>query len=328
MRTRTAPTFAALAALAALLAACAGAPVAPPAPPAPPPAATPVAAAPAAPPAPEPTTPEGLLPGIPLDGLDEGQKAVAARIARDTYVYCGTPHTISQRLRQPDGGCDHAKRMGRLVARLAGAGVGPTELARHVTEYYSSFDPPRRARLELAGFGPPYLDADKGITLVEFSDFTCPYCQLFRPVLEKFVAERAGRVRLFFKPFPIESHPGALELAQAGEWAREKGAFWKMHDALFEDPHAVTGAALSSLARRQGLDGDDLEAALNDGRLLPRVRASQAEARAAGLRGTPTLFFEGRRLAVPDFSEWMLEFTLQDEEEWQAHRGWSKDARP
>ncbi len=320
MRTRsTLPALATLLA-SALLAACAGAPVAPP--------PAPAAAAPATPPAPEPTTPEGLLPGIPLDGLDEAQKAVAARIARDTYVYCGTPHTISQRLRQPDGGCDHAKRMGRLVARLAGAGVGPSDLARHVTEYYSSFDPPRRSKLDLAGYGPPYLDADKGLTLVEFSDFTCPYCQLFRPVLEKFVADRAGRVRLYFKPFPIESHPGALELAQAGEWGREEGAFWKMHDALFEDPHAVTGAALSSLARRQGLDGDDLEKALDDGRLLPRVRASQAEARAAGLRGTPTLYLEGRRLAVPDFSEWMLEFTLQDEEEWQAHRGWSKDARP
>jgi protein-disulfide isomerase len=147
-------------------------------------------------------------------------------------------------------------------------------------------------------------------------------------VLERFAAERAGRVRLYFKPFPIESHPGALELAQAAEWAREKGIFWRMHDALFEDPHAVTASALSEHARSLGADGDDLEAALASGRLLPKVRGSQAEARAAGLRGTPTLFFEGRRLAVPDFSEWMLEFTLQDEEEWQANRGWARDARP
>jgi len=321
MRTRPAVTAAAPLASLLLLAACAAAPVVPP------PAAAPPAAA-AAPAGPEPTTPEGLLPGIPLDGLDDAQKAQAARYARETYVYCGTPHTLSQRLRQPDGGCEHAKRMGRLVARLAGAGVTDAELSRHVTEYYSAFDPPRRAKLDVSAFGPPYLDAAKGITLVEYSDFTCPYCQLFRPVLEKFVADRPGRVRLFFKPFPIESHPGALELAQAGEWAREQGVFWAMHDALFEDPHAVTASALGLKGQALGKDGDDLEAAINSGRYLAKVRGAQAEARAAGLRGTPTLFFEGRRLVVPDFSEWMLEFTLQDEEEWQANRGWARDARP
>ena len=52
------------------------------------------------------------------------------------------------------------------------------------------------------------------------------------------------------------------------------------------------------------------------------MRAAQAEARAAGLRGTPTLFFDGRRLTLPDLSEWMLEFTLQDEEAWRRHGGW------
>ena len=315
MRTRPAVTAIPLATL-LLAAGCAAAPVPP---------AAPAAAAPAAP---EPTTPEGLLPGIPLDGLDDAQKALAAQLARETYVYCGTPHTLSQRLRQPDGGCEHAKRMGRLVARLAGAGVTPEALAKHVADYYSAFDPPRRARLDLAGFGPPYLDAEKGVTVVEFSDFTCPYCQLFRPVLEKFVTDRPGRVRLYFKPFPIESHPGALELAQAGEWGRERGVFWKMHDALFEDPHGASPGELASRGAALGQDGDDLAEAITSGRHLAKVRASQAEARAAGLRGTPTLFFEGRRLAVPDFSEWMLEFTLQDEEEWQANRGWARDPRP
>jgi protein-disulfide isomerase len=320
MRTRPAVSAASLATL-LVLAGCSSAPKAAPAAPAP-------VASPAHPAGPEPTTPEGLLPGIPLDGLDEAQQALAAGFARETYVYCGTPHTLSQRLRQPDGGCEHARRMGRLVARLAGAGVTRDELTRHVTAYYASFEPPKRAALDVSAFGPAYGDATGGVALVEYSDFTCPYCQVFRPVLEKFVAERAGRVRLYFKPFPIESHPGALELAQAGEWAREQGVFWKMHDALFEDPHAVTPSALGLKAQALGKDGEDLEAALASGRLLPKVRGAQAEARAAGLRGTPTLYFEGRRLPVPDFSEWMLEFTLQDEEEWQANRGWARDARP
>jgi protein-disulfide isomerase len=273
---------------------------------------------------PEPTTPEGLLPGIPLEGLTEAQQQAVAEIAQEEFCYCGCPHTVSQCLRQ-HGGCHHAKRTARLAVRLALGGLPKAEIQKSLLKYYASFDRPRRARLDLAGFGPPLGDAGAAVTLVEFSDFTCPYCQLMRPVLEKFVAERPGRVKLHFKPFPIESHPNAVEAAQAGEWAREQGIFWAFHDLMFERPHALSSAELVSYAREAGKDGDDLAAALESGRYRYKVEGSQAEARAAGLRGTPTLFFGGRLHVIPDYSEWMLEFTLQDEEEWQEQQGWSHD---
>jgi protein-disulfide isomerase len=196
---------------------------------------------------------------------------------------------------------------------------------KSVAKYYASFDRPRRARLDVAAFGPPLGDAGAAITMVEFSDFTCPYCQLMRPVLEKFVADRPGRVKLLYKPFPIESHPNAVEAAQAGEWARDQGIFWTFHDLMFERPHALSTDELVSYANQAGKDGADLRAALESGRYRYKVEGSQAEARAAGLRGTPTLFLGGRLHVIPDYSEWMLEFTLQDEEEWQETQGWSHD---
>jgi protein-disulfide isomerase len=271
-----------------------------------------------------PATPEEALPGIPLDGLDEAQKAVASVVAQQAFLYCGAPRTVSQALRD-GGGCQHAKRMGRLVARLAGAGASREALARLLTDYYASFDRSKRAALDVAGFGPPLGDPAARVTLVEFSDFTCPYCQLFRPSLEKFVEERKDRVKLFYKPYPIESHPNALEAAQAGEWARDEGIFWPMHDALFLHPHAVSTEEMAGYAVELGKDGQALREAIEARKYLAKVRASQAEALAAGLRGTPTLYFDGRRLALPDFSEWMLEFTLQDEEEWLEHQGWARD---
>jgi protein-disulfide isomerase len=99
-----------------------------------------------------------------------------------------------------------------------------------------------------------------------------------------------------------------------------------MHEVLFANAHALAPGDLLRYARELQLPADDLEKALEEGRYLPRLTASQAEARAAGLRGTPTLFFNGRRLSLPDFSEWTLEFMLQDEEEWAKHRGWAPDA--
>jgi protein-disulfide isomerase len=164
------------------------------------------------------------------------------------------------------------------------------------------------------------------VTIVEFSDFTCPFCQMVHAPLSSFVEARADRVRLFYKPFPIESHPGALDAAQAGEWARAKGIFWPMHDAMFGNPAAVRSVGdLADLARGVGGDPADLRAALEEKTFLRKVRDSQYEARQAGIRGTPALFLNGRMHVASDFSDEALEFMLQDEEEWLAHRGWERD---
>ena len=307
--------------LALALAGCAAAPkpYLPPAP-TPGPAAAGPAATEATAAAPAPTTPAELLPGIPLDSLSAAQQALVAAWAKETYCYCGCPHTVSEDLRTHTS-CPHAPRMARLAVRLAGAGIAAAELGRMVTAYYANFDAGKRALLDTGHYGPPLGEPTAPVSIVEFSDYTCPYCQIFRPQLEKFVEDRPGRVKLFYKPFPIESHQNALVAAQAGEWGREKGIFWPLQEKIFGHPQA-SPLEMSGWAKDLGQDGADLEEALASERLLPKVRASQAEARAAGLRSTPTVFLNGRRLTVPDLSEWMLEFTLQDEETWRLHGGW------
>jgi protein-disulfide isomerase len=272
----------------------------------------------AEPPAAEPPA----LPGVSLDGLAPEQRKLVLDFAKETFCYCGCPHTLAQCLRE-HGTCRHAARMATLAARLVRAGARKEELTRLVTSYYASFD--KRATLDVARFGPPLGSADAPVTLVEFSDFTCPYCQLVRPVLESFVEARKGRVKLVFKPFPIENHPGARELAQAAEWARDAKIFWPMHDALFTSPQSHDVEELASIARRLGGDPESLRAALAEGRYVPRIRESQAEARAVGIKGTPSLFLNGRPLVLMDYSDEGLDFTLQDEEEWVQHRGWQRD---
>ncbi len=277
------------------------------------------AAAPEAP-LPATATPEEVVPGVSLEGLSDDQKGVVAEYARSEFCHCGCPHTVSQCLRT-HAACKHAARQAGLAVRIARAGGRAADVKKVLGEYYASFD--RRARLDPTDFGPPLGDAAAPITIIEFSDFTCPFCQALRPTLEAFVTERAGRVKLFYKPFPIESHPGALEAAQAGEWAREKGIFWPMHDALFTtSDHSLD--ALAETARQAGGDESDLRDALATQKYLAKVRGSQAEARAAGLRGTPTLYLDGRRHAL-DFAVESLERSLADEEEWQQHHGWERD---
>jgi protein-disulfide isomerase len=263
-----------------------------------------------------------VLPGVDLEGLSEAQRRSVAEVALTAFCPCGCPHGLSACLREHRD-CKHAQGAARLAVRLARLGGSTADVQRYVAAYYASFD--RRGAPDPAAYGPPLGNPAAPVTLVEVSDFTCPFCRQLRPKLEAFVQARADRVKLVYVPFPIETHPGALEAAQAAEWAREAGIFWPMHDALFEAVHPLSTDALAELAEELGGDGASLREALESGRLLPRVRSAQAAARAVDVRATPTLFMNGRKLVVPDFSDEALEDALRDEEEWVKHGGWARD---
>jgi protein-disulfide isomerase len=270
---------------------------------------------------------DDALPGVDVSALTPAQKQVLLAVVRDEFCYCGCPHTLQGCLKEHKS-CKHAPRMAALAARLAAQGLTAGEILKNLTEYYAAFDKGKRAKLDLKDFGPPLGNADGPITIVEFSDFTCPYCQALRPELERFVKENGARVRLYYKPFPLPSHARSMEAALAGEWARDKGLFWKMHDDLFSHPHQLADDDLAAAARSVGGDPDDLLQAVTSARDKARITASMAEARSAGLVGTPTLYVNGRKLGLamaPSDAQETLRFTVEDEEEWTKQGGWAKD---
>jgi protein-disulfide isomerase len=273
-----------------------------------------------------------LPPGVDAAALAPAQREVLARVLAESYCHCGCPHTLAGCLKEHRS-CKHAPRMAQLAAKLATTGAPAPEVQRVMTEYYASFDKKRRATFNVKDFGPPLGTPAAPITIVELSDFTCPFCAALRPILERWVKAREGRVKLVYKPFPILSHARAMEAAEAAEFAREKGRFWEMHDLLFEHPRALSDDDLAGYAQRLGLSGDELRQALASKRFRPRIFASQAEGRAAGLAGTPTLYIDGRKhvlmFGTPQdplaHVEWGLDFALADEEEWRKSGGWAKD---
>ncbi len=270
---------------------------------------------------------DDALPGVDTSALTPAQKQVLLAVVKDEFCYCGCPHTLSGCLKEHKG-CKHAPRMASLAARLAAQGLTAGEILKDLTEYYAAFDKGKRAKLDVKDYGPPLGNPDGPITIVEFSDFTCPYCQALRPELERFVKENASRVKLYYKPFPLAAHARSMEAALAGEWAREKGLFWKMHDDLFAHPHQLSDDDFAAAARTVGGDPGDLLQAISSGRAKARIAASVSEARGAGLVGTPTLYLNGRKLGLPmapSEAQDTLRFTLEDEEEWAKQGGWAKD---
>jgi len=115
-------------------------------------------------------------------------------------------------------------------------------------------------------------------------------------VLGQIAAEFPGKVRVVYKDFPLAFHEGALPAAEAARCAGEHGRFWEYHDLLFVAQPAFSKSDLVTYAGRLGLPREGFAACIESGQHREAVKADVAEGRAAGVRGTPTFFINGRRL--------------------------------
>jgi protein-disulfide isomerase len=134
------------------------------------------------------------------------------------------------------------------------------------------------------------------VTIVEFSDFQCPFCRSVVATLKQLTARYPDRVRLVFRDFPIASlHPDAPLAHEAARCAGEQGQFWPYHDLLFERTN-VTATALKQYAADLKLDAAKFGACLDEGRYRAAISADLEEGARLGVTGTPTFFINGTPL--------------------------------
>lgn len=257
----------------------------------------------------------------PGAALSPEAKVELADVLRDEFCPCGCPHTLAACLATHD--CVHARRAASLAARLVGAGVPASETVLVLAQHHRGFRAPRAA-LEpdpRQCQGP----ADAPVTLVTYSDFECPYCAAAGPVIEAFARANAGTLRYCSLLFPLPLHPNALTAGQAALFAREQGRYWELHHRIFASQAGLSEARLMELAGEVGLDARALKAHLAAETFLPALEAQRDAGRAAGVTGTPALFFNGRRFSLP-LTEANLALALEEELEWAANGGaWAKD---
>ncbi len=136
---------------------------------------------------------------------------------------------------------------------------------------------------------------DAPVTIVEFSDFQCPYCSRVIGTLKEVVRLYPQQVRLAFRDFPIASlHPKAQKAAEAARCAGEQGKFWEYHDILFESQAQATTADFKRFAGQLKLDAGRFAACLDSGKHAAAVAADVQEGTRLGITGTPTFFINGR----------------------------------
>jgi len=139
--------------------------------------------------------------------------------------------------------------------------------------------------------------ADAPVTIVEFSDFHCPFCKRVQPTLAQLLERYPGKVKLAYRDFPIDSlHPQARRAAEAARCARDQGKFWEYHDLLFAGPASGAPEDLERFAGQVGLDVAAFGGCLAGGTHRAAVQRDVDEAARLGLSGTPAFFINGRPL--------------------------------
>jgi protein-disulfide isomerase len=138
---------------------------------------------------------------------------------------------------------------------------------------------------------------DAPVTIVEFSDFQCPFCKNATTTVKQVVEKYQGRVKWIFRDFPIASlHPAAPKAHQAARCAAEQGKFWEYHDLLFEKSPRQAMDDLKQYARDLKLDAAAFGQCLDSGKQEAEVNRDIQEGARLGVTGTPTFFINGRQL--------------------------------
>jgi protein-disulfide isomerase len=147
------------------------------------------------------------------------------------------------------------------------------------------------------GDAPFMGGADAKVTIVEFSDFQCPFCQKGEKIIKDLKKKYGNKIKIAFKQFPLPFHSHAKGAAEAALCAKDLGGdgkFWLLHDAMFNDQSKLDKTSLLDAAVKLGLKKDAFEACLNSGKFTAKVEAEMEEGKNVGVKSTPTFFINGK----------------------------------
>ncbi len=238
------------------------------------------------------------LPGVDLTPLSAAQKQKALQVLREQACPCGCGFKVAE-CRIKDPGCGFSSGLAGIVAKGIKDGKSVDEIAKlesasrwgHAPEPPKLLEDPVQISLEGA---PSQGPKEARITLVEFSDFECPYCSQAANEVWAVLQAYPTQMRLVYKQFPLESHPHANLAAVASLAALNQNKFWPMHDKLFGNYRKLSRENILAWAQELGLDMPRFTADLVSPKLKSAVQKDVAAGEEAGVTGTPSFYINGK----------------------------------
>lgn len=238
------------------------------------------------------------LNGVDLSHLSPSQKVIALKVLRSQGCSCGCNMKLAE-CRIVDPNCSYSNGMAAAIVDAIAHGKNADEAQAaaveskwgHLRERKLLDDP---VKIPVAG-APSVGPQSAPITVVEFSDFQCPYCAAAIPEIHSLLKAYPSEIQLIFKQYPLEFHPHADLAAAAAVSAQKQGKFWEMHDALFLHHDDLSRANILALAKQNGLDMNRFQADLDSTAVRESVVRDVQDGDHAGVEGTPTLFINGQR---------------------------------
>jgi protein-disulfide isomerase len=176
-----------------------------------------------------------------------------------------------------------------------------------LVEYYDGLKKEMNIEVLLPAYEPPKIAVDatgpsRGpsgapITIVEFSDFECPYCVKAEPTVKEILDAYPGKIRLVYRDFPLPMHARAPKAAEAAHCAGDQGKYWEMHGKLFANATKLEVSDLKAYARDVGIDGGKFDQCLDSGEKAKLVEMHKQAGEDVGVTGTPAFFINGRQLS-------------------------------
>lgn len=152
-------------------------------------------------------------------------------------------------------------------------------------------------RVEVAATGPSRGPANAPVTIVEFSDFQCPFCSRLTPTIKQVEEKYGDKVRVVFRQYPLPFHQNAQKAAEASLCAADQGKFWELHDAMFANQQELGVDQLKAKAASLGMNAEQFNQCLDSGKHAAAIQADIKDGSAVGVNGTPAIFINGRFLS-------------------------------
>ena len=140
--------------------------------------------------------------------------------------------------------------------------------------------------------------ADAPVTIVEFSDYQCPACGAFKPIVEQIVEKYKDKILFAYRNFPLAQHEFAEKAAEVAEAAGEQGKYFEMHDYLFANQANFSDEVYQAGAKKIGLDMDKFNEALKSGKFKSLIQDDISFGVSHGVNSTPTFFLNGKKLTL------------------------------